>query len=373
MAVIAHVTTRFLGGGSERSLGDVVHALPTHQHVLLVGRDHDASRIRALIGDVRTIVVPTLVRQPNPILDAQAAMALRRTIGDLRPDLVHTIQSKAGILGRAAARWARVPIVVHSVVMANFGRGFSPLGSQVYRAAERLAASWTTEYIVCGIDLRDRFLRAGIASPGQYTVIRSSVDAEAYRSRSAAGRSANRAALGLPVEGRAVLFAGALESRKGGGDLPAFLAELRRTNPDVTLLIAGVGPLKHRMEARFQALGVGSSVRFLGYTERMPEVFAASDCLVMLSRAEGLATVLVQAIGSGVPFVSYQVDGPRELIARGAVGSVVRSGDLAAAAREVSRMLAGRPRDAGVDLSEWDPAEVARRYRAFFDRLLQVR
>jgi glycosyltransferase involved in cell wall biosynthesis len=134
------------------------------------------------------------------------------------------------------------------------------------------------------------------------------------------------------------------------------------------LVVAGSGPMRDRMEAAFRNEPLASGFRYLGYSDRMPELMAACDCLVMLSSAEGLATVLVQAAAAGRPFVSYAVDGPGELIQRGAAGSVVPIGDALAAAREAARVIAMTPRST-IDLSEWEPGEISRRYRAFFDAL----
>jgi glycosyltransferase involved in cell wall biosynthesis len=370
MTLVVHVSTRFIGGGSERTLADVVHALPApdFEHVVIVGRDHDPARMRSLLGETRSIVVPTLIRTPHPIRDARAYAGLRRILSDLRPDVLHTIQSKAGILGRAAGRRAGVPTLVHGVVMSNFGPGFSPIASPVYRAAERAVARWTTAYIACGLELEERFVRAGIGDRARYTVIRSSVDLDAYRAAADRGRAAAREAIGLPSDRPVVLFAGALERRKGIDDLPAFVAELRRALPDAMLVVAGTGPLRERMEGAFRDAALAPAFRYVGYCDRMPELMAACDCLVMLSSAEGLATVLVQAAAARRPFVSYAVDGPGELIGRGAAGSIVPRGAPGDAARETARLIAAAPR-ATVDLSEWEPAEVASRYRAFFDGL----
>jgi glycosyltransferase involved in cell wall biosynthesis len=369
--LVVHVATRFLGGGSERSLADVVRALPPsdYEHFLIVGRNHDPTRVRSLLGDTKVLVIDPLIRRPDPVSDVKAYIQIRAAIRRLRPDIVHTMQSKSGILGRAATRSVGTPALVHSVVMSNFGSGFHPAASAVYRAAERIAAPWTDGYIACGEDVRDRFVRAGIATPSRYAIVRSSVDAALFRTVARLGRVAARGALGIDENGPLVLFAGALEERKGVHDLVPFLKDLRKIVPDARLLVAGEGPLRTTLERAFERAALRSAVLFLGFTDLMAEAMAASDCLVMLSRAEGLATVLVQAVAAGRPFVSYEVDGPREMIARGAIGTVVESGAVSIAANATAGHLVARDSNHPVvDLSEWEPSEVARRYRAEFAR-----
>jgi glycosyltransferase involved in cell wall biosynthesis len=370
---IVHVATRFLASGTERAIADIVAALPApgFEHVLIVGRDHDPVSIRTLCGDIQVIVSPRLVRRPDPLQDPLTTAHLTRTIRRLRPTILHTIQSKSGILGRVAGRLAGVQAFVHTVNMANFGAGFHPLLSVVYANAERLVGTWTDRFPVNGTELRDRYLRAGIGSQEQYVMIRSSVDPGPFRAAANEGMGVARARLGLRVDPPTILFAGSLDERKGALDLPQFLVAVRKRVPDATLVVAGDGPLRAELERRVQERGLASAVRFLGFTAQVPEAMTAADCLVMLSRAEGLATVLVQAGAAGTPFVSYDVDGPAELIDLGAVGCVVPRGDLEAAAAATGAMLCAVP-SGRLALDEWAPDEVRRRYRAVFEDVAAV-
>jgi glycosyltransferase involved in cell wall biosynthesis len=298
-----------------------------------------------------------------------AARDITRHLRRLRPDLVHTSQSKAGILGRRAAHRARVPAVVHSVLMANHGPGFPAVTSAAYRLAERVAVRWTDQYIVNGSELRDRFIRAGIGRAADYELIRSSVDVGPVRAAVAAGREVARSALGLTTDGPIVLWAGTLDRRKGAHDLPAYFAALRALEPRVRLLVTGRGPLYDEVERSLAERGLRGAATFLGFTPRLPEAMAAADSLIMLSRAEGLATVLVFAAAAGRSFVSFDVDGPRELIALGATGAVAPIGDVERAAALTAQLLAG-PAPTPIPIDEWSPEHVRARYREVFERVL---
>jgi glycosyltransferase involved in cell wall biosynthesis len=323
--------------------------------------------MRALYGDIRVIVLRNLIRRLDPVRDLLALRDLVRTFRRLRPNIVHTIESKAGILARAAGRFIHAPIIVHSSVIANVGQEIYPIMSPIYLMFERLAARWTDQYLVNGLELRERNLRVGIGEAHRYEVIRSSVDSRLFR-EAATNRDAARHSFGLPLGVPIVLFAGRLEQRKGVAGLPRFFEVLRKDIPEAVLVIAGEGPLRKRLEREFTYRGIGGAVRFLGFTPRLPEAMAASNCLVMLSRAEGMATVLVHAAASGTPFVSYAVDGPGELIGLGAKGAVTRIGDWHGAAEMTARMLRTPPRNP-LALDEWAPDEVRTRYRRVFDRL----
>jgi glycosyltransferase involved in cell wall biosynthesis len=367
MTRVVHVNTRFLASGAERSVADIVagYAGRDIEHVMLVGPEHDPRWIRKLLGDIQVIVVPDLIRQPHPVRDLLAARSLVRVFRRLRPDVVHTIQSKSGILGRAAARRVGVQTVIHTVNMGNFGQGFNAALSVAYRQAERTCARWTNQFIANGTDVRGRYVRAGVATADRFELVRSSVDVEVFRAASASGRDTARATLGLTGAGPIILFAGRLDARKGTHELPAFLMTLRERVPDAHLVIAGDGPLQSQIAREFATRGLEAAVTFLGFTSRLPEAMVAADCLVMLSRAEGLATVLVHAAAVGLPFVSNDVDGPHEMIVRGARGAISPIGDLPRAASLVVDQLS-QGRGGPIDLSEWDPAHVRRRYGTVF-------
>jgi glycosyltransferase involved in cell wall biosynthesis len=369
---VVHVTTRFLGSGAERSIAAAIDGLPgpNVEHVLVVGRDHDLDSIRELCGEIRVIVAHHLIRRPDPIRDPLAFIQLVRIIRRTDPGLVHTIESKAGILGRAAARFAMVPAVVHTVNMANFGPGFSPVMSALYRRLERLASRWTDAYVVNGTELRQRYVDAGIAKDRDFTLIRSAVDVAGFQEAAQAGSMSVRQALGVPIDRPTVLFAGALDRRKGAYLLPEYLSQLQAALPGAYLVVAGRGPLREEIELGLDRRGLSPSVRWLGFTDRLPEAVAAADCLIMLSRAEGLATVLLHAAAAGTPFVSYQVDGPAEIIGLGARGAVVPLGNLNEAVRLTVEMIrAGRGKP--LQLDEWAPEEVRRRYGEVLRGLLR--
>jgi len=359
--------TRFLQAGSERAVATAIEALGTesYEHVLVAGKDHENDVIAELLGEVPIVVVPHLVRRPDPFLDLRALLALRRILRHGRFDIVHTLQSKAGILGRAAARLVHVPYCIHTIAMANFGEGYGR-SSAVYLAAERLAGRWTDQYLVFGEDLMGRFVDAGVAPAARFRIIRSEVDVDGIRDLARQGRAVTRRRLGLPFDAPLVLFAGSLNERKGAQDLPEVLAQLRsRGRDDVLLLVAGEGPLAQPLRQQLSKRGLKEAVRFLGFTNDLIAYQVAADCFLQLSRAEGLSIVTVQAAAARTPIVSYAVDGVQELLRRGAAGSIVPVGDVAAAAAAVSEQLA-RAQHRDADLNDWRPTEVREAYREVF-------
>ncbi|MBU0618226.1 MAG: glycosyltransferase, partial [Planctomycetes bacterium] len=124
---IIHVITRLIIGGAQENTiltCEGLHELG-HQVTLITGptRGPEGSLVeRARGGGYDYVEIPELIRAVNPWYDARARRYLEMEFRDREPDVVHTHSSKAGILGRFAARDARVPIIVHTIHGMSFNR-----------------------------------------------------------------------------------------------------------------------------------------------------------------------------------------------------------------------------------------------------------
>jgi glycosyltransferase involved in cell wall biosynthesis len=174
-----------------------------------------------------------------------------------------------------------------------------------------------------------------------------------------------------------VCYVGSLEERKNTLLLPSLLRLLheRPTSPP-QLLVVGDGPDRERLVAELAASGLAGSATLTGYLADpalVHEALRGADVSVLLSAAEGLPQVLVQSAATGTPFVAFDVEGVRELIALGAEGSAVPLGDVGAAAAAVVDWLAAPTgREPRADLSSWSPEAIEAAYRGVLGRVLGV-
>ena len=357
-----HVLTHFTGGGAER---DVVFYIAQERDLgydveLAVGPDSEPARFPA---GVRVHVLPHLHRAVNPLQDARAYRELRGLVRRGRYDMVHTHQSKAGVVGRLAARDA-TRVRRHHVVVASFGPGYSAPASRLFAAAERLCGRFTDEIIYAGEDVRRLFSEAGIATRARSTTIRAPVDVDrfaALRGRRTAARSAARARFSLPADVPVAVSVGLLLPRKRHALLIDRLAPLLRGGA-LHLVIAGDGDERRALERQAAALGVAGAVSLLGHVEPVDDVFAAADVFVHTSAVEGCPPqVLIQALAVGLPAVVTAGTGMGEL-RHPAIRVVDADGEaLAEALRET---LLAPPEPPPLDLlDEWRPETVAERYR----------
>jgi glycosyltransferase involved in cell wall biosynthesis len=358
---VLHVCTRYLRGGSERRLRDMMAALSEYEHDVVIGPDSDIDLAAAQLPAKSVVVEPALRRSISPANDVLATWRLCRRIQNGNYALVVTHQSKAGVLSRTAAVLGGRPPVIHSLSMASFGPGYSRPASWIFRQAERALAPVTDGYAVVGHDLLRRYTSIGIPDRKCY-VIRSGVSCGSTSTRADA-RARVVATYGLPAERPLVAYVGSLDARKGALDIVPYLLRLGGRSPHPFLVIAGEGPLAQTVSARLDGQGLAADAALLGYVSPVDDLIHAADAVVLLSRAEGISQVLVQAAARGTPFVAYDVDGTHELLASGATGSVVNIGDVDAAANATIALLREGKRGTPIDTESWSDAVIAAGYR----------
>lgn len=285
--------------------------------------------------------VPSLRRDVHPLADLRALGGVWRAIRRVRPDIVHTHTSKAGFIGRLAARLAGVRRIVHTPHGHIFHGYFTGASTRLFVAMERLATRFTERITVLTDAEAAQHLALGIGRPEQFVTIPSGVDLAEARARAADAPRVRRA---LGIEGDALLMGtvSRLVPIKGLTHLVAALPEILRRCPQAHLAVAGDGPERSALAAQAGALGVADRVCFLGFREDVPAVVGALDLFVLPSLNEGLGKVLVTAMALGVPVLATKVGGVPEVVEDGRQGLLVPPADPAALAKAAITLLEDR-------------------------------
>lgn len=326
---VTHVITRLiLGGAQENTVASVLglRQKPGLDVDLVSGPTTGSegsieSQVAAVPGCLT--VLPELVRPVHPWLDLLAYRALRRHFLDHRPHIVHTHSGKAGLLGRLAARRARVPVVIHTVHGPSFGPFQGPLANMAFVAAERLAGRLTHHFVSVAHAMSRQYLAAGIGHPSQYSCIRSGFDLAPFLNARRQPDLARR--LGIQPGDFVVGKVARLFRLKGHDELFAALPALIERIPNARILLVGDGPDRPRYEAMAARPPLAGRAIFAGLVpaNEVPEHLALMDVLVHLSRREGLPRVLPQALAAGVPVVAADCDGAPEICIDGETGFLV--------------------------------------------------
>ena len=328
MIPVVHVITRLTLGGSSENTVSTMEALERAGY----GPESEAATVAdARARGCRLVEVDALCREIRPVRDVAAVAALWRLFRRTRPAVVHTHTSKAGFVGRLAARLAGVPAVIHQPHGHVFYGYWGPSRTALFVALERLAARWTDTIVTLTPREVEEHLERRIGRVEQYAVVPSGVPTAALRA-TAPSRAAARARLGLGPGAFVVVGVGRLVPIKGFDLLVAALPALLARVPAAHVVLVGDGEERAALEARAAALGVAGRLRITGAVGDVTGHLAAADVLAAPSRNEGMGRVLVEAMALGLPVVGAAVGGIPDVIEDGGCGLVVPPEDPAALA-----------------------------------------
>jgi glycosyltransferase involved in cell wall biosynthesis len=325
MNVVHFITRLIIGGAQENTLLTVEDQHRDYgDRVTLIsgpGLGPEGSlEDRAKRGGFDFRVLPELHRAIRPWQDWKAYRALVAMLREIKPDIVHTHSSKAGILGRAAAAMLGIP-AVHTIHGASFHFGQHPLTYEVYRLAEKWAAHRCDKIISVANAMTDQYVAAGIAPRDKFVTIYSGMNVEPFLSPPRS-RTVVRTELGLSPTDLVVGKIARLFPLKGHEFVIAAARSVVARHPEVKFLFVGDGILRDQFQRAITELGLKKNFVFAGLVapEQVPELIHAMDVVVHTSLWEGLARVLPQALIAGKPVVSYDVDGAREVVLSGVTG-----------------------------------------------------
>ncbi len=330
MEIIARMN---IGGPATQILG-LRERLNTEEfdHRLYTGQVEETEGDRLGETAARVHRVPGLGRSIRPGDDWRALWRLAAEMREFRPHIVHTRTAKAGALGRAAARLARVGSarvhVFHGHLLDGY---FSPAKRRLYVWVERRLAAMTDRLVTVGANVRDDLLAAGIGRPEQYVVIPPGVALGRLPDRDAA-----RAGLGLPPDAPVVAFVGRLTGvKRPDRFLDTARAVLHRL-PACRFVVCGGGELTGEVE-RVAAAAPGA-FHLLGWRADVEAVYAAADVVLLTSDNEGTPLTLIEAGMAGTPVVATRVGSVEEVVRHGVTG-LLAAPDAGELAEHVFRLL----------------------------------
>ncbi len=315
------------------------------QHILSLIR-HLRHRIRFTLGcgesgylvtqadkmGVETIIVPHLKRPIAPLTDIRCVRALRQILKRENPDLVHLHSSKAGVVGRLAARsihikslftahgWAftegsglvrRSYGLITEWIMARFGDGTIAVSGYDFRLAKKFG--------VIGGDGSGN--RRGWLIPNGVRPVQ--VAARGKRAHKHSGKPAR------------LLHVGRLERPKNQRLLIEAASMIER---DFSLTIVGNGQLRPGLDEQVDRHGLADRVTFVESSQADP-YFADADIFVLSSDYEGLPLVILEAMSAGLPIVSTDVGGVCEAVSDGVSGFLASRGDAEGLSEKLTRLI----------------------------------
>ncbi|WP_313804080.1 glycosyltransferase family 4 protein [Sphingobium sp.] len=253
---------------------------------------------------------------------------LKRTLKEVRPELVVSFLTRTNILSVLAARSLDIPVIVserNNPALQNAGPVWSRLRRMTYPQAVGLITM----------------------TQGAMDWFRVTMDVKGWVIPNPVPPAITGA--GHRPQGRTIGAVGRLVPQKGFDLLLNAFARVAERIPDWNLVIWGDGPERAALERQRDRLGLTERISLPGVTEKPGEWIPRSDLFVLSSRFEGWGIVVGEAMGAGLPVISFDCEwGPAEMIEHGKSGLLVRNGDVAMLGEAIAALCADDSRRAAL-------------------------
>ena len=326
---ITFLITELDSGGAERALVQIAIGLSPDDWKRSVICLSDRGALAGTLEEAGIPVTCLGVHRTRSLRDLWKATAgLTHELRQQQPTVLQTFLWHANIVGRVAARRAKVSHVVSGIRVAE------------KRGRWRLRLDrWTERYIdrhVCVSQaVADFSIRESGLSSHKTVVIPNGVDLETFRDAAPVGLSA----FGVPDGATVLLSVGRLDPQKDPLTLIGAVGQLAHDRPDLHLLLIGQGTLEAEISQAADAVGIADRVHLAGWQSDIAGIMRSSDVFVLTSLWEGLPNVLLEAGASGLPIVATRAEGVSEIVADGVTGHLVRIGDDQSLAAAIDHVL----------------------------------
>jgi len=344
---VIHIITRLDKGGSAENTFLTLKGLDKSRYEvsLIAGPVDDPSQDRRdqiEESGVRYIQVPQLRRNIHLFYDFTALLKIYRFLKREKPDIIHTHTSKAGLLGRLAARLARVPSIIHTPHGHVFFGYFGALKTKIFILFEKLASRITSKIVALTPREKSDYLSFKVTSEEKLAVIPSGIELHKYQHAPREERSKLRKELGIAEHSAVVGTAGRLVPVKGPQFLLQAFKQVISEHPETYLVFAGDGPLRKSLEKNAVDMDLAKNIIFAGWRDDMARVLSIFDIFCLPSLNEGMGRVLVEAMALGKPVVASDVGGIPDLIIPGKNGFLVPPRNPGELARQILFLIKNR-------------------------------
>jgi glycosyltransferase involved in cell wall biosynthesis len=382
---VAHIITQLELGGAQRNTLYTVESLDlTRFEPCLISGIGGMLDNEAQLLKIPHFFVRPLVRPIRPIKDVRAILEIYRLLRHFRPDIVHTHSSKAGILGRIAAYFAGVPVIIHTY----HGFGFTPRQRPWLRnfliGVEKACAWMSTHLVFVSEDNRREAAQLRIGPRTSTSLIRSGIEITPKPWTGEERRKAPPEDIfsewQLPTDAWIVCYVGNFKPQKNPFDLIKVAADVVRASPEAHFLLVGDGEGKEKMQRAIAEQSLENKVKLVGWRRRdeVRRILAQSKVFLLTSLWEGLPRALVEAFAAQRPGVAYAVNGVRDILKDGENGFLIPPGDTALAAEKIL-WLKDHPQEAAamgqraraLVETEFDIDRMVRQQEELYDKLFK--
>lgn len=328
------------------NLGGAESLVPTFARALDPGRvELEICCLKTIGGnpfepELAALRIPCVNLGARNLRDVRAFRSLLGLIRDREIDLVHAHLNDASIWAGLASRRTGTPWVstLHVLPASNL---WSREGMR-QRLMLKVLRLGCSRVLAVSAALRDAYLEQKILRPEQVVVVHNGVAPSWFVEATEEEKRSTRRELDLPTEGKIVVTVSVLRRGKGLKVLLDAVDIVVRAEPDARFLVVGDGPLRGELADRCRKLGVDKYVQWTGLRHDVARLLTCGDVFALPTRYDAFPTVILEAMGSGLPVVASRVGGVPEIVESPETGLLVPPGDPGVLAQTLIELL-GQP------------------------------
>jgi glycosyltransferase involved in cell wall biosynthesis len=281
-----------------------------------------------------------LVQPLHPVKDILAVADLIYFLRKKRYHIVHTHNSKAGFVGRLAAKITGVPVVIHTVHGFAFHDQEPVWRQSLFRNLEKFASHMCDKMIFISQPLVDWALREKIIlRRDKIAKVYSGIDLERFRPATEEEKNSVREKWNIRHDDAVIGIVSKLWEGKGHEILIRAFKEVKKDIKRARLIIVGEGPLDNMLHDLVDSLGLSDSVLFTGFQMDVAAIISSFDVAVLPSYFEGMGRVLLEAMAMEKPVVASRVGGIPDLVKDNVNGLLITPGDVKGLADALKKLL----------------------------------
>jgi glycosyltransferase involved in cell wall biosynthesis len=386
MIKVLCIVNRFNLGGVTYNAAYLTKYMSAEYETMLVGGPNDKTEknseyILNSLG-IKPVIIPEMRREINFRQDLLAYKKLKKIIAEFKPDVVHTHASKAGALGRRAAKEMGVKAIVHTFHGHVFDAYFNSVKSKFYQGIERRLAKKTDAIVAISKkqkeDLVDKY---NICAASKVRVIPLGFDLTIFITDKEIKRQAFRKKYELTKDDVAIGIIGRIVPIKNHKMfLESFVQLKKKTKKSVKAFVVGDGELRQEIEQEAKLLGLTISsntaknvdVVFTSWIKEMDELNAAMDIVALTSLNEGTPVSLIEAQASGVPIVSTNIGGVEDIVTPNETALLVDSGNVTSFADSLYTLVENDSLRQEMSEKGWDKVSKQFSYQILVDDMSKL-
>jgi glycosyltransferase involved in cell wall biosynthesis len=351
MPKVLRIINRLNLGGPTHNVAYLTKYLDEKYETLLlsgtIDNTEESSEFLIKNLDITPRYIDAMQRELHPLKDYRAYKQIKKIIREYQPDIVHTHAAKAGAVGRLAAAHCKVPVILHTFHGHVFHSYFNPIKTKIFLAIERYLAKKSTCIIaISEIQKKELCENYKIAACEKFTVIPLGFDLEKFNTGKEQKRVSFRKKWHIADDEIAIGIVGRMVPVKNHDMfLTAFAQLLKSTNKKVKAILIGDGECRTEIESKIQELHLTFSTEknvqqeapivFCSWIKDVENAYPGLDIIALTSLNEGTPVSLIEAQAAGIPIVTTDVGGIKDIVLENETAYIVDSNDVDAFAEKL--------------------------------------